>query len=241
MNYSQWVRDPSKVHACLHEQPDKSVICSKSVKIYVPERFIEKQLAKIESETYILAIFAIVVDDKYYGVSSACAMMRIKPSLISTVKFGENAYLEFSFEPGSVVIANTDLVKQDVLVYRIFDEILAKGNVPWYLRYDDRARLFESAGYHAGMDLSRSHAILEMIAAATARDPKDRSQYYRQTVQSPDDQITRPPVAIALRDITLGTTNTTSKLLGSYWNQGLDSALVNPSTKVQNIENLLRR
>jgi hypothetical protein len=241
MDWKRYQRDASKVHAVLVEQPDNSVMTTRGVKIYVPERFSEKQLAVIGAETYIVGIFAIVVDDLYYGVSTANAMMRIKPSLISTVKFDDSTYLEFSFEAGSTVIATTELIKTDTLVYRIFDEMIAKGHVPWYLSYDDLAKLFETAEYHAGMRLTRSHAILEMIAAAVARDPQDRTKYYRHSVVNQADERSRPPVVIPLRSITYGATNTTSKLLGSYWDQGLTSALVNPSTKVENIEDLLRR
>lgn len=241
MDGSRWKRDPSKVHQSLTESKDGSVVTSRKCCIYIPKRFVEKQLAVIAAEIYIVGIFAIVVDDAYYGVSTANAMMRIQPTTISTVKFDEESYLEFAFEPGSVVIANTQLIKTDTLVYKIFDEIIAKGRVPWYIGYEDLAKLFSSAGHFAGVDLTGSHAILEMFAAAIARDATDRSKYYRHTVSKQDDAIKRPPVIIPLRSVTYGATNTTAKLLGSYWSDGLTSALVNPSEKVEHIEELLRR
>lgn len=241
MDWSRWKREPSKVHAALTELPDGSVVTSKRCAIYIPKRFEEKQLAVIGAETYIVGIFAIVIDDKSYGVSTANAMMRIHPSIISTVKFGEDSYLEFAFEPGSVVIGNTSLIKSDILVYKIFDEIIAKGHIPWYVEYEDLAKLFDSADHHAGVNLGRSHSILEMFAAAIARDSVDRSKYYRHTVRGQDDIVTRPPTIIPLRSVTYGATNTTAKLLGSYWADGLTSALVNPSEKTERIEELLRR
>ena len=134
-----------------------------------------------------------------------------------------------------------ELVKQATLVYKIFDEFIARGRTPWYLDYNDLAKLFMSADRHAGVNLSTSHAILEMFAAAICRDSADKTKYYRHTVSSQDEIHTRPPVVIALRNITHGATNTTAKLLGSYWNEGLTSALVNPSMKVEAIEELLRR
>lgn len=241
MDSSVFVRKADKVKAALAEQPDGSVLAVKDIKIYIPERFSQKGLATIASEIYIIGIFAIVVDDKYYGVSTANAMMHVKPTLISTVKFDDTTYLELYFEAGSTVIANTELVKNASLVFRIFDEIIAKGHNPWYLSMEDRAKLFQSADYHAGVGLSRQHAILEMIAAACARDSKNLTRYYRHSVQHPDDVVTNPATTIPLRSITYGTTNTTSKLLGSYFDQGMNSALVNPTTKVENIEDILRR
>lgn len=241
MDWSRWTRAPEKIRGALTKLADNSVVTSKGCKIYIPKRFVEKQLAKIEAETYIVGIFAIVVDDKYYGVSTTNAMLRIKPSTISTVKFGEDSYLEFAFEPGAVVIADTQLIKSDSLVYKIFDEIIAKGRVPWYVGYEDLANLFATAERHAGVKLSGSHAILEMFAAAIARDSKERSLYYRHTVESQDAPRVRPPAIIPLRSVSYGATNTTSKLLGSYFDDGLNSALVNPSEKTERIEELLRR
>ena len=241
MDWSRWTRSPEKVRAALKEQPDNSVVTSKPLKIYVPKRFMEKQLAQVAAEIYIVGIFAMVVDDTYYGVSTVNAMMRIKPTSIATGKFVHESYLEFQFDPGSVVIANTLLIKNDVLVYKIFDEIVAKGHTPWYVGYEDLAKLFASAEKHAGVKLKNSHAILEMFAAAVARDSVERSNYFRHVVKDQFDYVNKPPTIIPLRSVSYGTTNTTAKLLGSYWDDGLTSALVNPSTKTERIEELLRR
>lgn len=240
MDPSAWKRDASKVKAALVRQPDGSVLTTRPVKIYVPERYVEKNLAEIGSETFIVGIYAMVVDDAYYAVSKINAMMRIKPTTISTVKFDGTSYLEFYFEPGSVVIATTSLIKSDILVYHIFNYFISNGSVPWFLEYEDVATLFDSADYHAGFGLARSHSILEMFAAAIARDPQQRTKYYRHAVGDGTDKPKAPVAYIALRNISLGATNTTARLQGSYWSDGLTSALANPSTKRERVEQLLR-
>lgn len=241
MDYRRWTRDASKVHACLHEAPDHSVVTSKKLAIYIPERYAEKQLATIASDIYTLGIFAVVVEDRYYAVSNAIAKMRVKPSVISTVKFDGDNYLEFSFEPGSVVIADTELVKDDFLVYKIFDEFISKGRIPWFMNYrEDLGHLFASAGYHAGMNLASNHVILDIIAAAVTRVRSDPTTYYRHRLKTLDDLERVEPVNIPLRSVSYGATNTTSKLVGSYFGEGLNSALVNPADKVEKIESILR-
>ena len=240
MDPSVLKRDASKVRPALVKQADGSVLTSKPLKIYVPERYTEKGLAEIGSETYIVGIFAMVVEDKHYAVSKINAMMRIKPTTISTVKFEGTSYLEFYFEPGSVVFATTSLIMSDTLVYNIFYNFISNGTVPWILSYEDVATLFASADRHAGVDLTRSHTILEMFAAAIARDPNQRTKYYRHTLDDTDKTPTEPVAYIALRNISLGATNTTARLGGSYWNDGLTSALANPSTRLEKVEQLLR-
>lgn len=242
MDWTRWKREPDKAIKALTNLPDGSVMTTRGCKIYIPERYIEKQLASIGADTYIAGIFAIVVDDQFYGVSTTNAMMRVSSTAnISTVKFGDDSYLEFAFDPGSIVFPTVSLIKSDTLVYYIFDEFIAKGRVPWYIGYEDLAQLFDSADRHAGVSLNRYHSILEMFAAAIGRNPEDRAKYYRHSIASQDDPLKRPPKIIALRAITYGATNTTAKLMGSHWGDGLTSALVNPSEKQERIEELLRR
>lgn len=241
MDYRRWERNAKKVHAALQEAPDGSVVTSRKLAIYIPERYAEKQLAQIAAEIYTLGVFAMVVDDRYYAVSNAIAKMRIKPTVVSTVKFDGDNYLEFSFDPGSVVIADKELVKDDFLVYKVFDEFVSKGRIPWFIDYRrDLGALFESAGYHAGLNLASNHVILDIIAAAITRYKVDPTIYYRHMVKNLNDLDSIESVNIPLRSVSYGATNTTSKLVGSYFGEGLTSALVNPSEKMEKIESILR-
>lgn len=228
-------RNPEKIHAALKELEDGSLVALQPLKIYIPVRFAEQGLANVGSEVYIPAIFAIVLDDQYYGVSKDCAVMRITPTDTNTVKFGEDDYYEFVFERGSVMIPNLGLVKTDTYVYYVYNEIIAKGRVPWYLDYDDLGGLFDSTEYHAGMVVGENHAIYEMIAASITRLTNDRTKLYRQNWKDSDDYTYIP-----LRNITYGATNTTARIDGAYFDEGITSALVNPSESVEPFEEILR-
>lgn len=239
MDHSKLVRDAEKVHAHLRELEDGSVIAVKPCKIYIPARFAEGELAIIAEEISVVGIFAMVVEDKYYGVSTANAMMRIEPSSTNTVKIADDDYLEFYFEEGANVFSSTNLVRVDTLTYQIYDEIVAKGRVPWYLSYEDLAKLFESSEYHAGVKIGANHAIMEMIASVISRDSEDRTKYYRHTLQQLPNNM--PPAVVPLKNISYGASNTTAKLMGAYFQDGLTSALINPSERIEKVEELLRR
>lgn len=241
MDPTRLIRDASKVHAALKELPDGRLVALKNVKIYVPTRFAERGLAFVGIETQVVGIYAIVVDDLYYGVSIVNAMQRIEPSSTVKVMCEGDEYYEFSFERGSTVISTVQLVKTDTLVYRIYDEIISKGRVPWYLGYPELGKLFDTAPYHAGANIGRQHEVTELIVSLIARDPQDRARYYRQVVKTPADLKAKPPVFIPLRSVTYAATNTTNKLAGSYFKEGLVSALVTPADRVERIEELLRR
>lgn len=234
-------RDPKRVQSALSITAGGQVVTSKPCRIYIPARYAEKQLANIGSEIHILGIYAIVMEGQYYAVSLANAMKRIEPATINTISIDDNEYYEFIFEAGDTVIADVNLVVNDTLPYHINDEIIAKGRIPWFLTYEDLGSLFDSAEKYAGVRLGANDAVLEMIASSIARSEKDPRVYYRQVVKSKEDVEKNPPLFIAFRNISYGATNTTAKLMGSYFEASMTSALVNPSEKVEDIEELLRR
>ncbi|MNU19611.1 hypothetical protein D3C71_78420 [compost metagenome] len=237
----RWKRDGQAVQACLKEMPDGRLVTTKGCKIYIPTRYAGRGLASIGIETHIVGIYAIVVEDQYYAVCNVNAMQRIAPSSSVKVVFDDEEYYEFTFDPGSTVISSLQLVKTDTLVFKIYDEIISKGRVPWYLGYADLGRIFDTAKYHAGANIGQNHEVTELLISMIARDRTDRRIYYRQSVKSLKDAQANPPVFIPLRSTAYGATNTTSKLAGSYFKDGLTSALVSPADRVEPIEEILRR
>lgn len=242
MQPSKLVRDASRVHACLAELPDGRVVAKKPVDIYIPARFEQKGLAYVGVETLIVGIYAIVVEDQFYGISLVNAMIRIEPTSTLRVMFDGEEYLKFSFAAGSTVFADTQLVKIDTLTYLIYDEILAGAHVPWYLQYDDLSKIFDTAVYHAGANIGRNQEVTELIVSMMGRDPKDRTRYYRTVAKSVSaGGVGTKPVFIPMRNVQYGATNTTNKLAGSYFRDGLVSALNTPTDRVERIEGLLRK
>lgn len=238
MDISKLVRNPAAVSETLHELDDNSLVTAKGCRIYIPARFAERGLAFLGAETYVIGIFAIVVEN-VYSIMMVNAMIRIDPSEINTVGIGDDEYLEFVFYPGSQVIPNLDLAKTDTLTYKIYDEIIAKARVPWYLSYYDLAHIFDTAREHAGANIGANREVTELLVSVSARNDVNRVQYYRQ-VLSEDSYLQRsPPVYAPLKDVSLSATNAINKLGGGYFRVGTVSAIVNPSERVERIEEIL--
>lgn len=239
MDFSKLIRDPAKVHSCLRELPDERLVALKPLKIYIPVRFEERNLASIGIETNIAGIYAMVVEDTYFAVSMVNAMIRIDPTSTVKIMIDDTEYYEFFFEAGSTIMPSVQLVKNDTLVYRIYDEIISKGRIPHYLNYMDLSRIFDTAKFHAGANIGTNHEVTELIISLIARDSKDRHRYYREICTSEEVLSESTPAFIPLRSVTYAATNTTNKLAGSYYHEGVVSALVSPSTRVEKIEALL--
>ncbi|TXG83288.1 MAG: hypothetical protein E6R13_04065 [Spirochaetes bacterium] len=167
-------------------------------------------------------------------------MMQITPTSTSIIEIEGEDHFEFTFEKGSQISPNVNLVVNDTLVYHIYDEIVAKGHVPFFFSYEDLGKLFVTAETHGGIKLASNNVPLEMIATAISRSTKDPMIYYRHVINDIRDQYKVKPEFIAFRNVSYGATNTTAKLMGAYFEEGLLSAFANPSKHPEPVETILR-
>lgn len=232
------IRDADYVLSRLSEESDGSVVTTVPCSVQIPESFAAKNLAVIGSEVFIFGFFPIIMGDRY-AVNKTIAMMRICPSSTQKVIVNDTPYIEFQFEAGDKLIYTTALVVTDTLTYYMYDEFIAKGNIPWYMDYFDIANMFDTAMEHAGVDLG-GRSIIELIISTIARDPDDMTRLYRHILSRPEDLRTKPPITVPFRSVIWNTSDTTSKLNGAFYDHGINSALVNQSESVEMLEELLR-
>ena len=91
----------------------------------------------------------------------------------------------------------------------------------------------------ATVNLGTSPFMLSIFNASMTRNPDNRNQLARELYTKQSDFLELPVDRVPLRSVAYGADNTTSRLLGSYLNQGMLSSLVNPSEQTENIEQLL--
>ncbi len=240
MDISKLIRNPSKIIECLIETIDDRVVTSKELKISIPTRFIDRELAYIGVQTHIVGICGLILDDMFYATMNILAMINIEPSETNRIKIDNDQYFEFVFKPGSTVFKSTNLIKSDLLPYKIYDEILSNGNVPWFMSYEDVGKLFDTAVYHAGANIGENKEVTELIASLVSRDPIDKTKYFRVTIDSLDDLKKKKPVFIGLKNVVYSATNTVNRLGGSYFSQGVVASLVNPAVREEKIELILK-
>lgn len=236
MDLREYTRDPKRVAGTLKRIGSKTITTT-GCKLYVPARYRDKNLAQIGHEIYVLGIFMLAIEDKYYAVNSVTAMVRTEPSSINTVVMEGKEYLELVYEAGDSVVANNELVHNGKLLYYIFDEVPAKGNIPAFLNYEDMINLFDSAEKFAGVRLVSTPTIMHMLLSKVGRNPNNLNQYFRQITNGKDLETVR---FIPLRSNTHGATNTTARLMGSYFNDNVTGALVNQVDDLENVERILR-
>ncbi len=239
MDISHLIRDANKVHNALSEV-NNTLVALKPCKIYIPERYLTADLASTNDVVKIVGIYGIVIEDKYYASSKACAFVELDPAITNYVKINNESYLEFYFGINDTIIKNLNLVRMSTLVYRIYNNIIAKGKIPWYLNYTDLCMLFDTAFIHGNANLKADSSLLELFISTMARQHEDKAKFFRHESALLDLNVNPFPVYIPLNSVAYNTTNTTAKLLGNYFSEGLNSALVNPADTTESIETILR-
>lgn len=238
MDIKQLTRNPKVIQDSLRVV-GQQMLATKEMSIVIPYRFIQCHLAQVGMNVSTLAVFAIITEGNY-AVSNVCAMMTLTPSSISVVSIEGEDYYEFGFAKGSVVTPNINMLQDDVVAYNLYNEFIAKGRIPWYVSYEDAGKLLMTAHSYAGITLSGTNAPIEVIISSIARSGKDLYTYYRNTIT--DMRANNPPPAyVPFKSVTYGATNTAGKVMGSYFDEGLTSALTAPNGGPEGVEIYLRQ
>ena len=237
---AKYRRNVSAVHATLKENQAGQVLTKVPCKIQVPVRFSEIGLGQIGIDTFTYGLLAIILETGEYAVLNVNALLQLDPYKQSIVTIDEVDYHEFYFDAGSVVIKTTDLVKNEALLFNVFDEFIFKGKVPWYTEYEDLGKLFDTAAYHAGSRVAQNPEVIEFIASMVSRSKDDRTKYIRETARGLADFTLSNIDYVPLKSVFYAVKSTVNKLTGSYFADGVTSALVSPTTQIDKIERILR-
>ncbi len=232
-------RSPEKVLSALKELPNGRVVTTKKLTITFPVRFRDIHLAVIGKVSFVYGLFAILMDDDY-ALCNINGYVELGEASIKIEKVGEIEYYKFTYEPGDTVIMTKDIVARSNLIFTAIDEFVFKGKVPWYVGYEDMGMIFRTAQTFAGSRARIIPSMMEFFAAYIARKNANRVEYVREGAKSRAD-FTRDKIAwVPLRSVFYSAPGTVNKISGAYFNDGIVSALVNPSEKAGSVESVLR-
>jgi hypothetical protein len=234
------IRDYKVVLNNLIETENNQVLTKVSCKVQIPSRFIDVSLAEVSTQIYSLGCFPIILETGHYAVINVNAIIELCPFKILTTKIEDVLYHEFYFNPGDVVIKNTTLVKRDSIMYNLFDEFIFKGKIPWYINYEDLGKLFDTSKENAGCNIAENLETIELIASLVTRSSSDRSKYIRNVITTYEEATGDNIDFIPLMSVFYAVNSTLNKIAGNYFNDGVVSALINKTTSVDTIENILR-
>jgi len=232
-------RDRGKVLAALADLPNKPIIAKKPLKIVFPYRFKDIGLAVIGETSHVFGLFAIVVDN-CYTLLNLNTFLTLGKASVSKAVYDDVEYFEYSYAAGDTVIQTHDVVARSALIFLAIDEFVFKGKVPWYVGYEDMGRLFETAMAYSGTSAKILPEVMEFLAAYIARKKEDRTKFLRHGASKLVDFAPSKMAWVPLRSVYWSAPGTLNKVAGAYFADGVVSALVNPSARVEKVESIVR-
>jgi hypothetical protein len=208
----------------------------KQAKIHIPTRYETYGYLDRGNTIKTLGVMNVIVDDKEYAPLCILGIIEIVPSEVEIVTIDNATYLELILNKDDILIKHTDVIQNSNIPYSIFVEFISYGKLPYFFSYDTVSTIFDAANRMTGANLDDvNHSIFELIFAHLYRDKDNLTTFYRLT------DMKKEPKFIPLRSVPLATQSTTSKLLGSYFGDGLTSALITENTIHRDVEDYLRR
>lgn len=241
MNSKDFVKDKATVIKTFKEMPDGSVKTLTGCRIFIPKRFVDKGIAEIGSENYTLGLFPLVTPDNKYMFFNAIAYVYLNPSEFKNCTIDGIEFIEFTFEPNTVVIKSMNLVQKDTLVYAVFNDFISNGNIPWYINYDDAGTILDTATTIAGTSIGENPETIEILISSISRLSSNKNEDFRKSLKTIADVEKNKPAYVPLKSVTYSVRNTTNKLAGAYFDEGITSALINPTIKPDTIGTILRK
>lgn len=200
----------------------------------IPKRFETYGMLEVTEKVTALAVMDLIINEKYQCGLNLLAKIEIAPSAIGEMVYDENAYQVLHLEHGDQFITHTQVVRDQSIIYALYVEFITRGKSIYTLDYVGLALLFDRVKQMTGSGIGVDRVLFEVIVSHLARDPDDIFKQYRYT------DMVKPMHLIRLRSVSYAPTSTTARLLGSYFDEGLNSALVRDVEQEQPFENLLR-
>lgn len=213
------------------------VIAEADCRIIVPTKYFKKELGIFGDRTEILAVYVLMLPDGTYGISKQPCKVRLGDTSYSIEKLDEEDVYVFYYSKGDVVLETTDIVKDKLLPYYIYEYFINRGYVPPFIEYTDMLLLFEEVERTTGKKVGSNKQIIKIIISLIARDPEDPSRFYRQAL---NEGKKVKPKWIALNSVLYGPRTVTAKLAGAYFSPALKAALVTDNNKPEILENIYR-
>ena len=225
----------------LVKNANKQLLCKVDVTIHVPVRFMERRLGQIGTQTFSYGCFPIINDQTgEYGVINVPTLIELNPFKTSEITIDGTDYYCFNFKAGQVVFKTLDVVRRENILFNIFDELIFKGKVPWYMTPDDLSSLFIMADKYAGSKIGATPEVMELLTSIITRSKKNRSDYVRHVAVTYKDFEPSVVTYVPLMSVYWSVNSTVNKLAGSYMSDGVISAIVNPTDRIEKIEAILR-
>lgn len=204
------------------------------LEVRVLKRFEVYDLLNVTDVVETIGIMELVIDGKYHASMNILAKISIHPTEIGEIQIDDVPYLSLYLKHGDLFIANTQVVQNASIQYAVYVEFIARGKPLHTMNYDELALVFDRVKQMTGSKLGVDRVLFETVVSHLARDQDDLFLQYRYT------PMNRPMRLIPIRSVSYAPTSTSSRINGSYFDDGLTASLQNENREHMPFEDLMR-
>ena len=232
-------RNPELIKSYFRKVKDVTYT-SANLRIIFSERFITKEFVFMGSTIRTISIFAIVDDNNNYAISIAPIFVDLSPYNVSDVMINDVLNKVLYFNKDDIVIVNNTLVKTDSFIYDLFDEFYVKGNIPWFMGYEDVSDILLEAKKYAGSNVGENALTFEILASLVSRNKKNKFEFIRRSITSEKDVPDLNIEFIGLNNIYYSFDSTGARLFGGYYGSGVTTSMADPEKETTIMMDLIR-
>lgn len=224
---SKYFRHDPKTHTM--------IFIGDTLEVRVPARFEVYGMLNVADTVETIGVMDLIIDESFQASLHMPAMIELEPSEMSSIMVRGLQYKVLHFSHGDRFIVNTQVVKNQSIVYTLYVEFITRGNLMYTYGYQDLMTMFDLAKHLCDSKVPVDHAIFEVIYAHLSRSAKDLFTQYRHT-----DMKDAAFDFVALRSVSHAPDSTTARMLGSYFSEGVLASLLHENEDRKPFEDLLR-
>lgn len=246
MDVSALKHDRDLIKKLYTKMEDGSVIANRDFEVHIPKRFVDNGMATVSEKVTTAAVLGVVIPGVAYAPLVALLDLTLVPLSIREVAINGAQYLVLEFTKGDTFIENLEVIQDPNKPYSYYLEFCFYAKVPWYLIHkaegdkpasDSLGSLFDYAQHECGAKVGSSPQVMRVFTALQYRDPDNLEKPYRTSKAMLEG---RPPVIVGLNNSAMLIDGTFPKLMGGYLQDNTIAAIVNPDTKVTDLEKVIK-
>ncbi|AUR81009.1 virion structural protein [Vibrio phage Aphrodite1] len=217
---------------------DGSVVATRSLIGYIPQRFVETSLATVTDVVTTIGVIGFVdpKTDQFFSMFVQ-SKFNLSPSNMGEESVNGERYLTMEFEEGDLVFRSLSSIQDPNLNYFFYREFSWLSKLPWYVEGKKVRSMFDQAGLITGRSVGSSPAVFRVMTSLNERDPDDPTKPYRYSKAILEG---RPPLMVGLNNGSLLIDGTFNRLIGGYDQDNLIMAVLDKDTRVTSEELIIK-
>lgn len=237
MDVDNLPRNAARIHKAYTVLEDKSVIANQPLDVYIPKKFVENGMAIVGDTVWTTAVLGLVIPGECYAPLISMMDVTLVPMSIREASVKGVQYLVLEFGEGDTLIENLGVIQDPNKPHAFFMEFNLYARLPWFMLEKDLTSLTDYSESECGTKVGSTPQVMRIFNSLQFRDPDNLDVAYRYSKAMLEG---RPPVIVGLNNSSMLIDGTFSKVLGGYLQDNTLAAIVNPDTKITDLEKIIK-